>query len=86
MASRKSPSSARSAPKAEPPFLAALARAARGPAPGTLLAEAQAAVRSPETQRVYSALLREARDVRQVERSHRRIRMTAPPTSLPPVA
>lgn len=43
-------------------------------------------MRSPETQRVYSALLREARDVRQVERSHRRIRMTAPPMSLPPVA
>jgi hypothetical protein len=86
MVSRKSPSSARSAPKAEPPFLAALARAARGPAPGTLLAEAQAAVRSPQTQRVYSVLLREARDVRQVERSHRRNRMTVPPLSLPPVA
>jgi len=86
MVSRKSPSSARSAPKAEPPFLAALTRAARGPAAGTLLAEAQAAVRSAEAQRVYSALLREAREVRQVERSHRRNRMTAPPLSLPPVA
>ena len=79
MASRKSPSSARSAPKAESPFLAALANAARGPAPGTLLDEAQAAVRSPDAQRVYGALLRGARDVRQVERGHRRTRMALSP-------
>ena len=67
MASRKSPSSARSAQKAEPSFLQALAKAARGPEPGSLLNDAQAAVRSPDVQRVYGALLRGARDVRQIE-------------------
>ena len=86
MVSRKSSSSARSAPKAEPPFLAALAKAARGPAPGSLLDEAQAAVRSPDAQRVYGALLRGARDVRQTERGHRRTRMALSPHFLPPVA
>jgi hypothetical protein len=86
MGSRKSRSSERSAPRAEPPFLVALARAASGPVPGSLLAQAQAAVRSPDAQRVYGALLREARDVRQVERRHRRTRMAVSPLCLPPVA
>jgi len=86
MGSRKSPSSARSAPKAEQPLLQALGKAARGPAPGSLLDEAQAAVRSPDAQRVYGALLRGARDVRQIERGHRRTRMALPAHCLPPVA
>ena len=36
MGSKKSRSSVRSAPRAEPPFLAALHQAAQGPAPGSL--------------------------------------------------
>ena len=86
MASRKSPLSARSVPKAERTFLQALAKAARGPAPGSLLDEAQAAVRSPDAQRVYGALLRGARDVRQIERGYRRTRMAFSAHCLPPVA
>ena len=86
MGSKKSRSSVRSAPRAEPPFLAALHKAAQGPAPGSLLDEVRAAIAAPETQRVHGALLRQAKAVRQVERSHKPSRMTVPAPCLPPVA
>jgi hypothetical protein len=58
----------------------------RGPVPGSLLHEAQAAVASVDMQRVYGALLRRAHETRQVERGYRRARLAVPPSSLPPVA
>ena len=86
MASKMSRSSAPSAPKVEAPFLAALSRASRPPDPGSLLKQAQKALRCKSTQRVYCALLRRAAEVRRGEHDQRPARMPLPPLCLPPVA
>jgi len=86
MASKTSRSSARSAPKAEPPFLAALSKASRSPEPGSLLQQAQDALQCKKTQRVYGALLCRAVEVRRGDHDQRPARMPMPPLCLPPVA